>query len=149
MSTIRYETDIVAWAHEQAALIRAGQLEHLDLVNLAEEIEEVSKSEQRELMSRMIVLLAHLLKWHFQPEYPNKKSWNATIRTQRESIEEHLEDAPSLRSKLADEKWLHKVYRDARLSASNETGIDFDDFPESLPWSIEQVLMKGWYPTAQ
>ncbi len=60
MST-SYETDVVAWANEQARFIRAGQFDRLDLEHIAEEIEDVGKSEQRELASRMAVLLAHLL----------------------------------------------------------------------------------------
>jgi hypothetical protein len=55
MST-RYETDVVAWANEQASLLRAGRFELLDRDHIAEEIEDVGKSEQRELASRMSVL---------------------------------------------------------------------------------------------
>jgi hypothetical protein len=62
-----YEADVVMWANEQARLIRAGRFELLDLAHVAEEIEDVGKSEQRELASRMAVLLAHLLKWQYQP----------------------------------------------------------------------------------
>ena len=72
MNTTSYESDIVAWAHEQAALIRAGRFEYLDLANIAEEIEDVGKSEQREIASRMAVLLMHLLKWEYQPEFRSK-----------------------------------------------------------------------------
>jgi len=74
MTTISYETDIVAWANEQAQLVRAGRFELLDLEHIAEEIEDVGKSEQRELASRMTILLAHLLKWQFQPEQQGR-SW--------------------------------------------------------------------------
>ncbi len=56
--TIRYENDIVAWANEQARLLRAGRFDLLDLEHLAEEIEDVGRSEQRELANRMAVLLA-------------------------------------------------------------------------------------------
>ena len=62
-----YKTDVVAWANEQAAFIRAGRFDLLDLENIAEEIESVGKSEKRELASRMSLLLAHLLKWQYQP----------------------------------------------------------------------------------
>lgn len=62
-----YEVDVVAWASEQAALLRAGKLSDIDIRHIAEEIEDVGKSEQRELASRMAVLLAHLLKWQYQP----------------------------------------------------------------------------------
>ncbi len=63
-----YETDVVAWASEQARLIRAGRFDLVDREHIAEEIEDVGKSEQRELATRMAALLAHLLKWQHQPE---------------------------------------------------------------------------------
>ncbi len=68
MTTPRYETDVLAWSSEQARLLRAGQFGLLDLEHIAEEIEDVGKSEQRELASRLAVLMAHLLQWHSQPE---------------------------------------------------------------------------------
>ena len=43
----RYESDIVAWANEQAAFIRAGRFDMLDLEHIADEIEDVGKSELR------------------------------------------------------------------------------------------------------
>ena len=55
-----YEADIVAWANEQARLLRAGRLDQLDVAHIAEEIEDVGKSEQRELANRIAVLLAHM-----------------------------------------------------------------------------------------
>ena len=61
--TASYHQDIIAWAEEQARLLRAGRLDGLDLEHLAEEIEDVGKSEQRELANRMALLMAHLLKW--------------------------------------------------------------------------------------
>ena len=66
MVLTRYEQDIVAWANEQATFVRNKQFDLLDLEHIAEEIEDVGKSEQRELASRMAVLLCHLLKWKYQ-----------------------------------------------------------------------------------
>lgn len=149
MNTInitRYETDIVAWAREQAALIRAGRFEHLDLEHIAEEIEDVGKSETRELASRMAVLLMHLLKWQYQPQFQSSKSWNATIKTQRHLIHIRLKKTPSLKPSLVDEDWISDAWADARLEASKETRIDFDVFPEVCPWTMEEVLQEGWLP---
>lgn len=67
MTTVSYEADIVAWANEQAWLVRNKKFELLDIEHIAEEIEDVGKSEQRELASRMAVLLCHFLKWQYQP----------------------------------------------------------------------------------
>lgn len=62
-----YDRDIVAWANEQAQLLRARQWPLLDADRIAEEIEDVGRSEKRALASRLEVLLSHLLKWRFQP----------------------------------------------------------------------------------
>lgn len=145
MTTISYETDIVAWANEQARLVRTGQFELLDLEHIAEEIEDVGKSEQRELASRMTILLAHLLKWRFQPERQGR-SWQITIRNQRRAIQLHLTQVPSLKAKLDDAEWLEIVWGDAIYQASKETGLD--DFPETCLWSIADVLSDEWMPTS-
>jgi hypothetical protein len=44
-----YEDDVIAWAEQQAALLRRGAWSQLDIDNIAEEIEDVDKSEKREL----------------------------------------------------------------------------------------------------
>ncbi len=76
-----YESDIVAWSHEQARLLRTGRSDLLDLDHIADEIEDVGQSEQREPASRMALLLAHLLKWTYRPELRGA-SWEISIRNQ-------------------------------------------------------------------
>ncbi len=145
MTTISYETDIVAWANEQARLVRTGQFALLDLEHIAEEIEDVGKSEQRELASRMTLLLAHLLKWQFQPERQSR-SWQITVRNQRRAIQLHLKQVPSLKVKLDDAEWLEIIWGDAVYQASKETGLD--SFPEACLWSIENILGDEWWPSS-
>lgn len=141
--TTRYETDIVAWANEQAALLRAGRFDKLDLEHLAEEIEDVGKSEKRELASRMAVLLMHLLKWKFQPEFRGK-SWDRTIKEQRIRIGLATKETPSLKTSLVDDDWIKGVWADAVSMAIKETGLD--SFPENCPWTMAEVLSEGWLP---
>lgn len=62
-----HETDFYTWTQEQAALLRAGRLAELDTTNLIEEIEDMGRGERRELEYRLSLLLAHLLKWLYQP----------------------------------------------------------------------------------
>ena len=140
-----YEKDVVAWAEEQAALLRAGKLASIDIEHIAEEIEDVGKSQLRELGSRMSVLLAHLLKWKFQPQR-RSKSWVSTIRTQRTEAMYLLEEAPSLRRRFDEAKWLNLVWTKARSLAETETGIDFDSFPETCPWPMSSALEEGFLP---
>ena len=141
----RYETDVVAWANEQAALIRAGRFDQLDLTHIAEEIEDVGKSEQRELASRMAVLLMHLLKWQFQPD-KRTNSWTATIKTQRRLLVRRIQKTPSLAPMLTDTEWIDEMWVDATSAAEKETGIDIGAFPEICPWTLSDVLTEGWLP---
>jgi hypothetical protein len=143
MTTISYETDVAAWANQQAWLIRNKKFDLLDIEHLAEEIEDVSKSEQRELASRMAVLIAHLLKWQFQSERRGK-SWELTIRNQRRAIELHLKKVPSLKPNLKDEDWLQIIWSDALTIAIKETRIE--DFPEVCIWSVDDILAQNWLP---
>jgi signal transduction histidine kinase len=138
-----YETDIVAWANEQAQLLRSGQLSALDIENIAEEILDVGKSEQRELENRMAVLLAHLLKWEFQ-SLRRSKSWERTIKEQRKSILIRLKKTPSLHSSLSDPDWLEATWSDAVTMAIDETGRG--DFPNECPWTMESILADSWFP---
>lgn len=143
MATTSYEADVAAWASEQARLIREGQFDKLDWEHIAEEVEDVGKSEQRELASRMAVLIAHLLKWQYQPERQST-SWKRTIKEQRRALAFHLEQVPSLKSKLADSDWQGAIWADAVTLAINETGMG--GFPENCPWTVEDILTDGWLP---
>lgn len=140
-----YETDIVAWAREQAALLRSGQLSALDIEHIAEEIEDVGKSEKRELASRMAVLLAHLLKWQHQPGRRGS-SWTRTLKEQRKAIAAALRQTPSLKTSLTDADWLAGVWADAVTKAIDETGLD--SFPEDCSWPMMQVLSEDFFPEA-
>lgn len=142
--SVSYETDVVAWANEQARLIRSGRFDLLDLEHIAEEIEDVGKSEQRELASRMAVLLAHLLKWQYQSERRGN-SWARTIREQRKQIAFCLKKTPSLRSSLEDADWLAATWSEAVSRAVAETEIFA--FPEDNPWPMDQVLHADFFPS--
>lgn len=115
----RYEEDVIAWSLEQAALLRAGKLSVIDVQHIAEEIEDVGKSEQRELSNRMAVLLCHLLKWKYQPERRGA-SGETTIHTQRNSIARRIRKTPSLKASLADPDWWADAWDDAIEAASRK-----------------------------
>jgi hypothetical protein len=138
-----YEEDVIAWAEEQARHLRERRFDLLDIQHLAEEIEDVGKSEQRELASRMALLLAHLVKWQMQPERLGA-SWEITIRNQRRGIARRLRETPSLRPKLMEPDWWAGVWDDAMVQAAGETGLS--DFPESCPWSPDQIMNPSWLP---
>ncbi len=138
-----YDRDFHAWANEQAALLREGRLTEADLANIAEEIESMGRSEKRELVNRLAVLLAHLLKWQAQPNRRGR-SWELTIREQRVRLALHLRDNPSLKAAAPDA--MADAYGRALLRAQRETGLIEDAFPATCPWSFDQVLDDGFMP---
>lgn len=139
-----YDRDFYVWSHEQARLLRAGQFSLLDITHLAEEIEDLGKREKRALEARLLVLMGHLLKWRYQPDYPNRKSWRATINTQRRSIAKLLSENPSLRPLLPE--LIGEAYPGAVDLAVAETPFDYDTFPRSCPWEREQILGDDYWP---
>ncbi len=139
-----YETDFYAWANEQAALLRAGKLAAADIEHIAEEIESMGRSEKRELVSRLEVLLLHLLKWRFQPTRRGA-SWEASIANSRDALAELLDDNPSLRSQIPAA--IGTAYRRARRDAAAETGLSADAFPAECPWGVDQIMDEGFWPT--
>ncbi|OYQ35550.1 hypothetical protein CHU95_07430 [Niveispirillum lacus] len=132
-----YEKDFYAWTQKQAALLRAGKLSEIDIAHLAEEIDSIGRSEKRELISRLTLLLLHLLKWDYQPERRGA-CWEGTIAVQRDNIADLLTDNPSLRAGL--DLALGVAYRKAVLMAVAETGLARGRFPEVCPWGLREVL---------
>ncbi|MGA2045992.1 MAG: DUF29 domain-containing protein [Roseiarcus sp.] len=121
-----YDEDFYAWSNEQAALLRAGRLAQADIAHIAEEIESMGRTEKRELIGRLTVLLLHLLKWRLQPG-KRTAGWEASVRVQRNRLADHLDDNPSLRPLLPAA--LAAAYRDAALEAVAETGLPGATFP--------------------
>jgi hypothetical protein len=138
-----YEADFYTWTQEQARLLRERRFDDLDLENLIDEVESVGRSDKRQIESRLEVLLAHLLKWKFQPG-GRGNSWIATIFEQRQRLTRLVEDSPSLREFQRQE--VFRSYRAARLLASEQTGIAFGLFPEECPFTPEQVLDLEFLP---
>ena len=73
-----------------------------------------------------------------------RRSWEASIRVQRNRLADHLEDNPSLKPLLPQA--LLSAYRDAALEAVAETGPPGGTFPQACPWSEGQVLDAGYRP---
>lgn len=138
-----YEDDIIAWSEQQAALLRDGRWESLDRDNIAEEIEDVGKSEKRELQSRQVVLLTHLLKWKYQPGRRGH-SWRNTIREQRAAIADDLARYPHLKPLMSNPQWLRQIYRRARIETEAQTRLQ--ELPDDMPWDLEQMLAADFLP---
>lgn len=138
-----YERDYLEWLEATCNQLKNREFDSLDLENLIEEIETLGRSEKREILSRLRILLMHLLKYKYQP---NKRtnSWKYTVREQRLQILKSFKDSPSLKNYF--QTIFVETYSDARALAADETGLDITTFPQDCPFSIELVLDTEWLP---
>lgn len=149
--TTIYDRDFDAWVDAQVRLLREGNTSELDIEHLIAELEDMGKSSLRELESRFIILIAHLLKWEFQLETLaaqwkefEGKSWRKTIIEQRAQSIFLLGKVPSLRSSL--ELACAEAYPAARRLAIKETSLPPDLFPRECPYSVGQLLDEDFFP---
>lgn len=138
-----YQRDFYAWAMENAHRLQTHQFSDIDFENIAEELISMGRSEQREFISRLAVLLTYLLKWHHQANL-RSKSWQITIKEQRRAIARCLHDSPSLKNNIKTK--LKEAYEDAVLLACKDTGLDEEFFPHKSPYTFELVMDNDFFP---
>jgi hypothetical protein len=136
-----YETDFYSWTQQQGALLRAGRFASIDRENLAEEIESLGRSEFDKLVSFYRLILLHMLKWEHQPNH-RSRSWAISIDIHRGHADDVLQANPGLKPRL--DEALERAYRVARLEAIGETGLSKSVFPESCPFSRDEMLNRPY-----
>ena len=138
-----YDDDLALWIDAQVQLLLDSRFSELDVENLVAELDGMKKQYEHELDSRLTVLIMHLLKCQFQKDYPQNK-WRSTLVEQRYRIFRLLKTSPSMRKKVP--QFADECYPIARRRAAEETGLNEELFPFSLPYSIEQVLDQDFTP---
>jgi hypothetical protein len=131
-----YESDETAWLEEMAELIREGRLHDLDYPNLLEHLEAMALRDRKKVESRLAILIAHVLKWNYQPD-KRTQSWRGTISEQQYRLAK-IAGASVLRKHAASV--FHDCYADAVKLAMNETKLVEETFPTECPWTLEQLL---------
>src|SRR6266581_1423921 len=122
----RYDRDLYSWAVEQAALLRAGRIADADVLNIAEEIDDVGNEQYNKLESALRIILLHLLKWDHQPKR-RSRSWWLSISVHRNHVARVLRKNPGLKS-MVDEA-VTEAYETARIEAAGQTNLEQDVFP--------------------
>jgi hypothetical protein len=138
-----YEADYLKWIETTIEMLRVRDYSNIDWENLIEEIEDMGRSERRSLKSNLIVVLTHLLKWQFQPEF-RSGSWKGSIVEHRRRIRDALKDSPSLKPYL--EEVFAQCYWDAVEQASAETELPVETFPQECPYTSAEVLDSNFSP---
>lgn len=138
-----YERDFYLWCYEQAECLRLRRFAQADLPNIIEELESMGRSIRSSLRSSYRLVIAHLLKWQYQPQM-RSSSWEITIGRERSHIEDLEEENPSLK---ADARLLvESAYKSARREARIETGLPLENFPPECPYSLDQLRDPDWLP---
>jgi hypothetical protein len=144
-----YERDYYGWIREQVRALREHRIEEVDFENVAEEIEDLGKSESRSVESHLETLLAQLLKLSYAKALSrerNARSWENTIELARSRIRRLLNESPSLRPGLGH--LCNSAYESARISARRALGFPQEPLPEASPWTLEQVMDDSFLPKA-
>lgn len=141
-----YDTDFFLWIQHTVEALKQQDFDRVDWDNLIEEVESLGRSEKRELKSRLLVILEHLLKLMFweSEKLQNARGWRNTVIEQRNQVDLILEDSPSLKP------WLVEVFAESYAKARQQTlqkyDLPGDLFPTQPPFSLEDVLNADWLP---
>ena len=138
-----YEEDEHLWLFENARLLREGRLDLADIEHIAETLEDMGKRDFREILSRLIILIGHLLKWKFQQEQ-RSSSWKGTINEQRLKLNLEFEDSKNLENYGREN--FPAAYKKARSLAASDTGLPLSTFPEEPPFTFDQTADENYFP---
>jgi hypothetical protein len=133
---VLYERDETAWLEAMSDLAAQGRYAEMDHLNLSEYLADMAKRDRREVSSRLVTLLAHLLKWEHQPDQ-RSGSWQGTILEQRRELRKLLASGTLHNHAVSV---LAEAYADARKQAAAETGLPRAKFPAKCSWDLDGLL---------
>ncbi|MEY8768775.1 DUF29 domain-containing protein, partial [Francisella philomiragia] len=143
-----YEKDFYKWTLQTAQMLKEKSFTKIDIKHLIEEVESMGASDYRELRSRLIILIAHLLKWEYQPK-ERSSGWIGTIEEQRIQLQGLIDQSPSLNNKAISCLENNTNYMKSLNIASRETMIPKKAFPQELPYSLSEILDDDFFPEAK
>ncbi|MEX2138001.1 MAG: DUF29 domain-containing protein [Pirellulales bacterium] len=134
--SVLFERDETAWLEIMSHLAAQGRYGEMDHTNLSEYLSDMANRDRREVSSRLVTLLMHLLKWEYQPDH-RTASWQGTILEQRRELRKLMESGTLRNHALSV---LAQAYADARSQAAVETGLSRGTFPAECSWDLERML---------
>ncbi|HEX5320456.1 MAG TPA: DUF29 domain-containing protein [Stellaceae bacterium] len=145
----RYDDDFYAWTQYQAEVLRSLRTRdnRFDREHLAEEIEDLGKSERNAVRSQIQRVLVHFLKLAHSPASDPRFDWMDSIIEARSALADEL--SPSLRRDIEAE--LPRIYTIARKRAGLELAKHGEQdaarsLPSDCPYTVDEILVEDWYP---
>jgi uncharacterized protein DUF29 len=144
-----YNDDFYAWTQHQALVMRSMLVSdyRVDRLKVAEKIEGLGRSERDAVRSQIRRIVEHLLKLAYSPALQPRFDWVASIAegcpTLGDKVSPTLQrDAENLLSKLYEDGWDRA---ELGLGSRGEMQAT-DSLPADCPYTIDQILRRGWYP---
>jgi hypothetical protein len=140
-----YEEDFPLWAERQAALLRAARFKELDLDNLIEEVEDLSRRERDTVESHVETIMEHLVELTLSPAERPRRGWLVTLDKQRAEPARKL--TATLRTHLEAE--LPALYEGLRRPVARQLekdGVQPNALRPVCPYTLDQLLDPDWYP---
>jgi Domain of unknown function DUF29 len=146
-----YKKDFYAWTRDQAAALRRLADERwngpLDLLHLAEEVEELGSEQQWAVESQLERVMEHLLKLEHSRDREPRRQWMISVNSARGEIARRL--TATIRNRV--EPALPDLYRRSRRNA--ELALhDHDEadtaraLPAGCPYALDDLLADEWWP---
>ncbi|HEY4470391.1 MAG TPA: DUF29 domain-containing protein [Stellaceae bacterium] len=146
-----YDEDFYAWTQEQAELLRRGGagVNGLDVELIAEQIEDLGKSELHACQSLCEHIIEHLLKLEYSGLTEPADHWRDEIVEWRLQLEQKL--TPSIVGKLNLKERHRRALRLLRRLERDVPGL-MQRVPAECPYSLDQIVGSGeedWFPPAR
>jgi aspartyl/asparaginyl-tRNA synthetase len=138
-----YEIDDSLWLEETIELLKAKNFEALDLENLIEELEDLGNEKKFRVASFLQQIIRHCLLlqfWTSEREY-NQAHWRSEIINFKDELNTYL--TTNLRNYL--EHNLATIYEKALRYLRQKTDNKVN-FPDTCPYSLEELLDPNWLP---
>jgi len=141
-----YETDYNLWVLEMVEKLKKQEFSGLDLANLIEEVEDLSRRDKHKLESLLNHIFEHLLLivyWQIEL-IRNQEHWEREVLNFRLQLFQLLEDSPSLRNYVSN--YLVEGYKKGRKLAAKHSQLPLTTFPEEPIANLDQILDEDWLP---
>jgi len=136
-----YEQDLNLWVEIAIAQLKVGDFQNLDVENLIEELEGLAGKDRRELRSRLVTLLEHLLKRCYVKSEYDYAGWEITIDRTRFEIIGILRQSPSLKNYFSSDELFQEAFAFALRIVRKNQGYQNTDFPDTWQFSRDTDAM--------
>lgn len=131
-----YDQDFMLWLTETVQHLKSGNFDQIDLENLIEEVEALSRQEKRELKNRLTTLFEHILKLQYVSLPECYRGWEITIARTQNDLKDILEDSPSLKN------YLEEICEQCYQRALKNVVLEYpSNFPHDFPFSTNPDVL--------